>query len=389
MARVAEAVAEIAAVARADSVLAGDGAVAFLERVSPALEHVDSSSGAIGSAVNRAIAELVLIIARAPADAKTRADWLERLFEAHQADAIPYIESLADHWGDVCASTETASAWVDRLVDITRMALSPDRNLRGHFHGTSMCLSALYRSERFDELIELVSVDTIWPYKRWAVKALAAKGRVTEAVRYAEACRSPWASDYAVDSICEEILLGTGHVEEAYPYGLRANQRTTNLATFRAVARKYPQRAAREILADLAATTPTEEGKWFAAAKDAGLFKEALLLASRSPCDPRTLTRAARDFGEREPAFAVGAGELALHWLALGHGHEITTADVLAAYRYTLVAAERCGGSAPVKERIRSLLLSRPARHGIAAGVLERVLELEFVEKGADEQSFT
>lgn len=34
------------------------------------------------------------------------------------------------------------------------MALSPDKNLRGHFHGTSACLSALYRAGRFDELIE-------------------------------------------------------------------------------------------------------------------------------------------------------------------------------------------------------------------------------------------
>ena len=52
----------------------------------------------------------MLIIASAPADAKTRATWLERLFEAHQADDIPYIESLADHWGELCASKEIASA---------------------------------------------------------------------------------------------------------------------------------------------------------------------------------------------------------------------------------------------------------------------------------------
>ena len=44
----AQAVAEIKKVAKKDPVLAAEGAVAFLERVSPALEHVDSSSGAIG-----------------------------------------------------------------------------------------------------------------------------------------------------------------------------------------------------------------------------------------------------------------------------------------------------------------------------------------------------
>ena len=35
------------------SAIAAEGAVLFLEKVAPALEHVDSSSGAIGSAVNR------------------------------------------------------------------------------------------------------------------------------------------------------------------------------------------------------------------------------------------------------------------------------------------------------------------------------------------------
>ena len=41
--------------------------------------------------------------------------------------------------------------------------------------------------------------------------------------------------------------------------------------------------------------TPGEEGKWFAAAKDAGLYDEAIALARRTPTDPRTLARAARD----------------------------------------------------------------------------------------------
>jgi hypothetical protein len=77
--------------------------------------------------------------AAAPADAATRAAWLERLFEAHAADEIPYIEQLADHWGELCASADVACRWVDRLLDVTRMALSPDPNLRGHFHGTSAC----------------------------------------------------------------------------------------------------------------------------------------------------------------------------------------------------------------------------------------------------------
>lgn len=57
--RIRQAVAEIKKVAKKDPVLAAEGAVAFLERLSPALEHVDSSSGSIGAAVNHAIDELV------------------------------------------------------------------------------------------------------------------------------------------------------------------------------------------------------------------------------------------------------------------------------------------------------------------------------------------
>lgn len=61
--RVREAGAEIQKVARKDPALAAAGAVLFLEKVSPALEQVDSSSGAIGTAVNHAIEICATIIA--------------------------------------------------------------------------------------------------------------------------------------------------------------------------------------------------------------------------------------------------------------------------------------------------------------------------------------
>lgn len=69
--RIREAVSEIKKVRRRDAILAAEGAVLLLEKLSPALEHVDSSSGAIGTAVNRAIEVLVPIIAGAQADDKT------------------------------------------------------------------------------------------------------------------------------------------------------------------------------------------------------------------------------------------------------------------------------------------------------------------------------
>jgi hypothetical protein len=377
IARLQEAVSEIRQVARIEPLLGAEGAVALLERISPALENVDSSSGAIGTAVNHTIAELVPAIATAPADAKTRAAWLERLFEAHGADQIPYIERLADYWGDICGSIEVASEWADRLIGVTRLALSPDKEVRGYFHGTSACLSALFAAGRYDELVELVQGDIFWPYKRWAVKSLLAQGRNADALNYAESCRNPWASDRDIDGLCEQILLSLGRTDEAYSrYGLTANRASTYLGWFRAVLSKYPDKPRVVVLSDLVRLTPGDEGKWFAAAKHARLFDEAIALANQTPCDPRTLTRAARDFVEKNPAFAVEAGLAALRWLVQGYGYEITGADVWAAYSHTVKAAANVDGGHDIRHRILALIDSAGARGGFVASIIGRELGL-------------
>lgn len=376
--RLQEALSEIKQVARLEPVLAAEGAIALLERISPALEHVDSSSGAIGGAVNRTIAELVPVIARAPADARTRAAWLDRLFEAHAGDQIPYIEQLAEYWGELCGSRELASEWADRLITITRLALSPDKSTRGYFHGTSACLSALFTAGRYDELIELVQSDVLWSYKRWAVKALATQGRAAEAITYAERCRSPWASDGDIDSLCEHVLLASGQPEEAYArYAISANRAATFLGWFRAVAKKYPDKPPGVVLADLVRHTPGEEGKWFAAAKDAKLFDEAVALANATPCDPKTLTRAARDFAQTNPAFAVEAGLAALRWLVRGYGYEVAPLDVRAAYSHTLTAAANAGVDGAVRTRIRALFDDPATRSGFVASVIGKEVGLD------------
>lgn len=77
--RIREAVSEIRAVARKHPVRGAEGAVKFLVRLSPAIEHVDSSSGSIGNAVNRAIDALAPMIADAPADLAIRRRWPEVL----------------------------------------------------------------------------------------------------------------------------------------------------------------------------------------------------------------------------------------------------------------------------------------------------------------------
>lgn len=357
--RVREAVAEIRKVAKKDPALAAAGAVQFLEKVSPALEQVDGSSGAIGTVVNFAIETCARIIAEAPVDDETRDRWLGRLWEAHQNDEIPCIERLADYWGELCASRDRASAWADRLIGTIEAAWSPNRRPRGYFHGTIACLSALFHAGRHEELIALLdkASSSLWHYREWGVKALAAMGRKAEAIRYAEASRGLNDNPIAIAHACEEILLSSGLADEAYArYAIAANQETTFLATFRAIAKKYPTQAPAKILDDLVASTPGQEGKWFAAAKDAGLYHEAIALAQRTPCDPRTLTRAARDFGATKPLFAVEAGLAALRWIVAGYGYEITGADVLAACSSTLDAARNGGWVDETEGRIRALV---------------------------------
>ncbi len=91
---------------------------------------------------------------------------------------------------------------------------------------------------------------------------------------------------------------------------------------------------------DLVDSQPSSESKWFAVTKDAGLFDLAIELVSSSPTDPRTLLRAARDYAEQRPEFAVSAGLIALYWMSRGYGYQITTSDVLEdAYKSLILAA--------------------------------------------------
>ena len=376
MARIKEAVAEITAVSRKDPASAAEGAIRLIERLPAALEHVNSSSGALGSAVNRAIEALVPIICAADVPVGVREKWLERLYEAHEADQMRYIESLADYWGDLCVTPQLASAWADRMIDVTRMALSPDKSLRGHYHGTSACLSALLCAGRHREIHALLAHTDFWSYKLYAVKALAADRKPDDAIALAESLRGPRTPDRHVDSLCEQILLDTGRVDEAYRrFGLTSRVKGTYLATFRAVAQAYPLIPRERILRDLIRQSPGDGGKWFAAAKELGLYDLALELVRDSPCDPKTLARAARDHCERDPAFAVGAAVAALRWLTLGYGYEIAALDVWTAYHAARKAAEILGQVTEIRMIIRELLATaRP--DSFVRQVLGRELEL-------------
>jgi hypothetical protein len=344
--RIKEALAEIKQVARKEPALAAEGAVLLLEKMAPALEQVDSSSGAIGTAVNRAIETLVPIIAKAPVDAKVRQKWLERLWQAIEEDGISYIESLADHWGTLCAEPKLAERWIAEFRPMVEYAWRPHANGHGYYNGTAACLSAMMAAGQYEPLLGLLEMAPykFWHDRKWGVQALSALGRKAEALRYAEDSRGLNDPGMQIAAACESILLSSGLADEAYQrYAIEANQGGTHLATFRAIARKHPHKQPAEILRDLVAGTPGSEGKWFAAAKDAGLFDIAVELANASPTDPRTLTRAARDFAETQPAFALAAGLAALRWMSTGYGYEITGADVVDAYTATTRAATAAG----------------------------------------------
>jgi len=371
--RAKEAVAEIKKVARKDPILGAEGAIRFLEKVSPALEQVDSSSGAIGTAVNRAIEALVPIIAAAPVDRKTRARWLERLWQAHQDDEIPYIETLGDYWGELCASPEIASQWADQTKSIVERIWGPLHRPGDFFHGTSACLSALLAAGRHEELLELIekAPHRWWHDRKFGARALAAMGRADEALAYAEETSIDELRPFAISGLCETILLEAGQADEAYErHAIAANQKTTRLATFRAIARKYPHKERAAILADLIRSTPGDEGKWFATAKELGLYDLAVQLARVSPCDPHTLNRAARDHLERDPDFALEVALASLHWLVAGYGYEITSLDVLQAHDSAIKAAQALGREAEIRTRIRELVTHDRSMGGLVGRVL-------------------
>jgi len=358
--RLREAVAEIKRVAKTDPIFGAEGAVLLIEKLWPALQHVDTSSGALGTAVNKALDALIPIIIKAPADENTRNKWLDRLWQAMEDDGVDYLGPVGDRWGEVCGSVEVAGRWADDLVSTLRSCWS-DPNPGNYFHGATACLSCLLVAGRHQELLELLELHRypMWHYRRYGVEAFLALGKKAEAIQYAEASRGLNQPDAAIDQACEEILISSGLHEEAYQrYGLSAAVGNSYIGRFRAVAKRYPMKVPSQILADLIATTPGEEGKWFATAKDLKLYDLALDLANRTPCDPKTLTRAARDYLDAEPAFALGSAMAALRWLSEGWGYEVTSADVVETYDRALDAALRLDTVDEVNDRIRQLVES-------------------------------
>jgi len=181
--RLREAVSEIKKCARKDLVLGGEGAVRLIEKIWPALEHIDSSSGALGSAVNKTLDALIPVIVEAPADEKIRKKWLDRLWQAMADDGVDYLSPVGDRWGEICGSSELAGEWADDLAPTVRRCWS-DPNPGIYFNGDTACLSCLLATGRYKELLDLLELCryTMWHYRRYGVEALLALGRKAQAI---------------------------------------------------------------------------------------------------------------------------------------------------------------------------------------------------------------
>ena len=358
--------------ARVDPVIAGDGVVCLMERIWPAFEHIDTSSGALGSAVNWTQGELLPIVIDAPADRKTRDQWLDRLWQAIQDDGVDYLSMVQDRWGELCGSREVASSWADELLALLRAAWSDPR--WNYVRGTCLCLSSLVAAGRGRELLEVLALERFpyWPHRQFGVQALMAEGRIDEALAYAEASRGLNQPDSAIDAACERILLDAGRTDEAYEkYALTANVSSTGLATFRAITRKYPGHDPKRILLDLAASSG-DPGRWFAAAKDAGFLDLAWEFARTGRTDPRTLSRASRDLLERDAPFCMRVGQLAIQRILEGYGYELTAADVIDAYNHFMAAAQKLDIAAQARTDLLAMATEAHQRSDPFSDVLIR-----------------
>jgi hypothetical protein len=354
--RLKEGVAEIKGIARIDLITAGDGVVCLLERIWPAFEHVDTSSGALGGAVNWTQSELLPILVEAPADRKTRNQWLDRLWQAVEEDGVSYLSMAEDRWGELCRSGEVASHWADQLLGLLRAAWS-DRRPGNYVRGTGVCLSSLVAAGRREELLEVLALQRFpfWHDRKFGVQALVEAGRIDEAMAYAEASRGLNQPNLTIDAVCEKILLDAGRSDEAYEkYALTGNVSSTGLTTFRVIVKKYPHQEPKKILLDLAVSSG-EPGRWFAAAKNAGFLDLALEFANTGRTDPRTLIRASGDLLKKDSGFCLQVGRLAIQRILEGHGYELTIVDVIDAYQHLMAAADQLGVTAETRVEVVAL----------------------------------
>jgi len=377
--RLKEAVTEIRKAGRGDPVLAAEGTIKLIEKLWPALQQIDTSSGLLGGAVNSAVHEVIQYPIEAKVDLKTREKWLGRLWVAFQEDGVDYTMEVSDRWGELCGSNELRQQWLEELMPFLQASWFTRGN-SSYFRGESACLSCLLESGRYQELLDLVKRHSsrLWHTQRFGVKALVALGRPEEALHYADRLRGPYASGSVIDHECEAILLSIGKRQEAYSrYAFAANRRGTGVATFRALSEKYPEKDPKEILDDLIRLSPGTEGKWFATARQLGFLDLAVKLAQTSPCEPRTLNRAAKDLLAESPSAALAIAMSSLRWMCEGAAYELSGIDVYSACSSAMKAADTADQGEETARQIARLTRHHPFVYNFCRQVDPRIAKTD------------
>ena len=217
---------EIRAVARTDPTAAAEGVIALAQRIWPAFEHIDTSSGALGNAVRRTLEDLLPILIEAPADEKTRAKWLEQLREAIEDDGVDYLAPIADRFGQIAAYPQLMNLHADCDLDMIREAWS-DHARFSHVTTGTLTLSCLLEAGRYDDLMALLALKktSLWFDMKFGAEALLRRGREDEALAFAEALLRDDGRQWGYHDIarfCEAILVRQGREEtpisvSAYP----------------------------------------------------------------------------------------------------------------------------------------------------------------------------
>ena len=354
---------EIRAVNRADPEAAAEGVIALAERIWPAFAHIDTSSGALGAAVNRTLEGLLPVLIDAPADEATRVKWLERLRTAIQNDGVDYLAPLSDRFGEIAVFPALMNEHADRDLALIEAAWS-DHARFSHVPTATLTLSCLLEAGRYDELLALLAVKKtrLWFDEKFAAEALLRQGQ--EDVALARAAQlldddPQGRGRHDIALFCEAILRRQARKDEAYRrFGLPNAAGATWLAMWRDLVKRYPECDGRAILEDLIALHG-RKGKWFAAAKTAGYLDIALDCARDSEAAPTTLIRAARDFETRDPTFAVQVALQAITHLLAGRGYDISPADLDEAVEHLMAAWARLGKTAWAIDELRRMMTER------------------------------
>jgi hypothetical protein len=357
--RLKSATSEIKAVNRSDPVTAAEGVVALAERIWPAFEHIDTSTGALGTAVYRTLTDLVQVLIAAAAPEPARAKWLERLRTAIEDDGVQYLQPISDRFGEIAVYRNLQNMHADRDLDMIRSAWA-DHSSFAFVATATLTLSCLLEAARYEELTELVGLQKsrYWSDDRFVAEALLRQGREEDALAHAESLlrkeQRPWGF-HDISRFCETILVQQGREEDAYRrFGLPSASGNTYLAMWRDLVKRYPDLDARQILKDLMESHGSQ-GKWFAAAKTAKYLDIALDCAAQPDAAPATLIRAARDFAIKEPAFAAQVGLHAISHLLAGRGYEPSPFDMDEAVGHVMAASARIGQGDQVLRELKRL----------------------------------